>query len=44
VTRDRFCIVVESIDPLFDEGLVREVFHALNAVHIERIVEKDDES
>ncbi len=41
VTRDRFCIVVESGDPLFDEGLVREVFHALNAVRIERITEKE---
>lgn len=44
VTRDRFCIIVESGDSLFDEGLVREVFHALDAVHIERIIEKDEEA
>jgi hypothetical protein len=42
VTRDRFFIVVEGGDPLFDEGLVREVFAALNATGIERVTEKDD--
>ena len=43
VTRDRLCIVVERDDPLFDEGLVGEIFHALGAVSIERIVERDDD-
>lgn len=41
VTRDRFYIVVEGGDPLFDEGLVREVFDALGAASIERIMEKE---
>lgn len=42
VTRDRFYIVVEAGDPLFDEGLVREVFDALGATAVERITEREE--
>lgn len=41
VTSDRFLIVVEASDPLFDEGLVVEVFRALGGTTIERITEPD---
>jgi hypothetical protein len=42
VTSDRFYVVVEAGDPMFEEGLVREVFNALGAASIERITERDD--
>jgi hypothetical protein len=41
VTRDRFCVVIEACDPLFDAGTVQDGLERLGAVKVERIYERE---
>lgn len=42
VTNDRFFIVIEATDPLFDEPAVAEMLLSAGAVHVERIETEED--